>query len=107
MCRSVRPVRLPERWRHRGTRWGIASHRAAAAGRGVSGGGDYEVNLTAWLAGGYWVRLTDPLELDSKRHTVLAGLKNMNPRHWSEAVASIRDGRPSGDGDEVRAGLLI
>lgn len=26
---------------------------------------DYEANIVAWLTGGYWVRLTDPLELGS------------------------------------------
>lgn len=68
---------------------------------------DYEANLTAWLADSYWVRLTDPIELDPARLALVADSGQVAVARWLEIVAQIRAG-PSGDGrSQDGAGTLI
>jgi hypothetical protein len=57
-------------------------------------GSDYEVNLTAWLADSYWIRLTDPDELDADRLRVLADISRQPIEEWCGVVSRIR-GAPS------------
>ncbi len=55
---------------------------------------DYEANLTAWLADSYWIRLTDPDELDGDRLRVLADISRQPIEEWCGVVSRIR-GAPS------------
>jgi len=66
---------------------------------------DYEVNVTAWLAASYWVRLTDPVELTSSRLQLLSRLTADCVRDWCEIVAQITSGPSTIDADR-RGGLL-
>jgi hypothetical protein len=65
---------------------------------------DYEANLTAWLADSYWVRLTDPDELDADRLRILADIARQPLEDWVGLVSRIR-GAPSLD--TVPTGTLI
>lgn len=51
---------------------------------------DYKINLSAWLTGGYWVRLTDPVEVEPAKRALLARLDSANEAEWVELVATIR-----------------
>lgn len=107
MCRSDKPLAI---------RHGAAFDPAAFRNAGGSGApvgfsqvtallrrvesdhdrSDYEANLTAWLADSYWVRLTDPDELDADRIAILAGLPRQPLHRWCDLVAQIR-GVPAAD----------
>ena len=52
----------------------------------------YEVNLTAWLTDSYWVRLSDPVELDALRLEMLADAADGSVADWCETVAAIKAG---------------
>jgi hypothetical protein len=67
---------------------------------------DYEANITAWLADSYWVRLTDPVELDGARLRLLGDIRRVSAQNWSDAVAEIRAGAAN-DRDPDSAGTLI
>ncbi len=66
---------------------------------------DYEANITAWLVDSYWVRLTDPVELDASRLTVLASATDLGPEQWCRVAKRIRSGS-SRDAPEARGALL-
>jgi hypothetical protein len=53
------------------------------------GGSGYEANLTAWLMGSYWVRLTRPLEFSPAKLAVLADYAGLEDADWLDAVASV------------------
>lgn len=55
----------------------------------------YEANLTAWLTGSYWVRLTDPIELSLGKLQLLEGLSSHCSSPWKPTVAAIRAGQPA------------
>jgi len=65
---------------------------------------DYEANLTAWLAGSYWIRLTDPVELDASRLAILADIARQPIENWCSLVSHIR-GAPATE--SVAPGKLI
>jgi hypothetical protein len=65
---------------------------------------DYEANLTAWLTDSYWVRLTDPIELDADRLGILAEIARQPLEDWCELASRIR-GAPSPE--TVEPGALI
>ncbi|MBS0480526.1 MAG: hypothetical protein JSR79_14660 [Proteobacteria bacterium] len=65
---------------------------------------DYEANLTAWLTDSYWVRLTDPDELDADRLAILADIPRQPLDRWCDLVARIR-GAPATDA--VAPGRLV
>ncbi len=69
-----------------------------------SGTPGYEANFTAWLTASYWVRLTDPVELDSPRLALLAAATEGSVSDWCDAVTRIRGG-PADDTMEC-CGLL-
>lgn len=68
---------------------------------------DYEANLTAWLADSYWVRLTDPVELDAARLSWLADSGRGPVARWCETVAMIRAGLSRNRDQQDGAGTLI
>lgn len=51
----------------------------------------YEVNLTASLAGSYWVRLTQPRELSEAELRRISGICDHDKDHWLEFVAKLRN----------------
>lgn len=51
----------------------------------------YEANMCAWLAGSYWVRLTDPVECDADMGEVDA-LDVLSTPAWLAFVDRVRDG---------------
>lgn len=70
---------------------------------------DYEINLSAQLAGSYWVRLTDPIELGPAKLARLDALScpgRSTVPDWCDAVTDIRSG-PSIFADEDILGRLI
>ena len=66
---------------------------------------DYEANFTAWLSGSYWVRLSDPVELDAARLEMVVRAADAGVDGWREAVGSIRAGSRMDTGSP--AGMLI
>jgi hypothetical protein len=65
--------------------------RIRADGGGTS---DYEINLRAWLTGGYWVRLTDPAYVTQSAREQLAAEAHMADDAWIELVDNIGSGPP-------------
>jgi len=117
MCRSLRPLELqrgerfdPSAFRNAGgTGAPVGSSQVTALLRRVDedrGRADYEVNLSAWLTGSYWVRLTDPAELGADRRAMITGIMKLNARCWIDTVTNIRDEQSSRE-DTARVGLLI
>lgn len=67
---------------------------------------DYETNLSAWLTESYWVRLADPLQLNSDKLAKLGRLSELQPEDWYKVVAEIRSGPP--EPQEAKAhGMLL
>ncbi len=67
---------------------------------------DYEVNLSAFLTDSYWVRLLDPLELQSDKVSLLNSIEGCNPNEWHEAVEYIRSGPSMLRGAQAQGALL-
>jgi hypothetical protein len=105
-CHSANPLKIcrggeifdPQQFRN-------ASHTGAPVGpsqvtallRRVGPGGqeaprktNYEVNLTAWLTGDYWVKLADPMELTSKKLNLLKNAAKISSDNWLSFVADLR-----------------
>ena len=104
MCRSDVPLRLKSGapFDHRAYR--NATGTGAPVGRsqvtalltpnGQSRGrAEYEINLNAWLAESYWVRLTDPLELSPAKIKAIKECIRIRVDDWNEFVTSLRTGR--------------
>lgn len=67
---------------------------------------DYEVNLSAWLTAGYWVRLADPTELSPEFDRVNA-IKKSSAEEWLEFVDWARRGIDGRGPVEMQQGSLI
>jgi hypothetical protein len=65
----------------------------------------YEANFVAQLVGSYWVRLTDPIELDASRLNWLACAIQADTQGWLKTVSMVREGPRSDYGGE-RGSLL-
>lgn len=105
MCSSTRPLELTY-----GTPFDVSAHRNAGGSgapvgasqvtallrrveaRGESVG--YEVNLRATLTGGYWVRLTDPADIDTDLSAALAEAAVLDVAGWLDLARRFR-GLPS------------
>lgn len=118
MCRSDAPLELrrgetfdPSAFRNAGgTGAPVGASQVTALLKRVGedrDNADYEANLTAWLGDSYWVRLTDPVELDAARQTMLADIGRVPVQCWCEAVSEIRAGPPNGSGPDDGIGTLI
>ncbi len=105
MCRSDKPLAIKHGERFDPTAFRNAGGTGAPVGfsqvtallRRVQfdqDNSDYESNLTAWLADSYWVRLTDPVELDADRLRILAEIARQPLEDWCGLVSHIR-GAPS------------
>ena len=64
---------------------------------------DYEVNLIAWLTGGYWVRLSDPVEVAPELLAQLDESAALDPEEWLSLAARLREGPQRA----ARAGELL
>lgn len=53
---------------------------------------DYEVNLSAWLTGSYWVRLSDPVELDAAKLAKVRDIGGGSLSLWCNTVEEVRSG---------------
>ncbi|MDP3634926.1 hypothetical protein [Phenylobacterium sp.] len=104
MCKSAEPLELrcdgepfdPSAFRNAGgTGAPVGNSQVTALLKRVGSEGansDYQVNLSAWLAGGYWVRLTDPIEITPDKAALLAQLNQGNLPDWAALVDSVRRG---------------
>ncbi|RWK44844.1 hypothetical protein [Mesorhizobium sp.] len=117
MCRSEEPLLVrrgepfdPAAFRNAGgTGAPVGASQVTALLRRVaadSDDADYEVNLNAWLAESYWVRLIDPAELDLGKLAMLHTLADLEPENWCKAVAEIRGGLPEIQETKARGTLL-
>jgi hypothetical protein len=101
MCRSGEPLELrsgvtfhPGEYRNAGTTGAPvgASQVTALLQRtrpsGVKGG--YEANMTAELAGSYWVRLSDPKELSESARRLMKQAEGMSPEDWLDLAFDLR-----------------
>lgn len=52
---------------------------------------EYEANVIAWLTGGYWVRLSDPRELDARAIADIAHFGG-NVDDWMDLICRVRGG---------------
>jgi hypothetical protein len=56
----------------------------------ASDAADYAVNLRATLSSSYWVKLTDPIELDAATIAKLSGAASLNLSGWRSLACEIR-----------------
>lgn len=107
MCQSDQPLRIrrgvpfdPSAFRNAGgTGAPVGASQVTALLRRTgtdTPGADYEVNLCAWLVDSYWVRLTDPVELDQAKLELLSQGARQDVAGWLDLVGRIRSGPPSG-----------
>ena len=118
MCRSESPLKLrrgetfdPSAFRNAGgTGAPVGASQVTALLRRVEpdqGIVGYEANITAWLTDSYWVRLADPVELDARRHGILAEVGDVDSSGWCDAVAEIRSGAATALRNDNGMGTLI
>lgn len=116
VCRSEEPLTVrrgepfnPAAFRNAGgTGAPVGASQVTALLRRVAedpGRSDYEVNLCAWLTGGYWVRLIDPVELDAPKLAMLETIADHEAENWCVTVAQIRNGSEM-EKAEARGALL-
>ena len=103
MCFSNEPLTLS-----RGTPFDVSAYRNAG-GTGAPVGAsqvtallqrvtqpaatsDYEINLSAWLTGGYWVRLSDPVEIPAELSARLDQSGDLGQQGWLGLAARLREG---------------
>lgn len=67
---------------------------------------EYEANITAWLTGSYWVRLTDPVELDAARLAIVSSAAEGGVEELRRATTAVRSGPPANGSLEARGALL-
>ena len=104
MCYSAEPLSLacgeekfdPSAFRNAGGSGAPVGHsQVTALLKRVEQGtmtSDYGVNLSAWLTGGYWVRLTDPIEVTSDKQALIERLNEPSGAEWMVLVKAIRAG---------------
>jgi hypothetical protein len=116
MCRSAEPLSIrrgepfdPRAFRNAGgTGAPVGASQVTALLRRVEYDGEasgYEANIVAWLTESYWVRLTDPLDLNTARLERIAQLAEQGAHGWQDAVDAIRSG-PSAVNHDGRQALL-
>jgi len=68
---------------------------------------DYAINFEAQLAGGYWVRLADPVLVDAKNARLLDRTDSATLSEWLDLVGSMRSGPRANFRDRGEAELLL
>jgi hypothetical protein len=106
MCMSSAPLVI-----ERGTSFDVSAYRnAGGSGAPVGasqvtallrrsaedlGRSDYEVNLRAWLTGSYWVKLSDPVEVEASLSERLAAISDVaGDAEWLRIASDIRGVAP-------------
>lgn len=69
-------------------------------------GADYEANVTAWLTGAYWARLSDPQELDAGSIAEIEHFSG-DDQAWLNFLARIRNVEPEVHKIACGSGLLL
>lgn len=116
MCRSSEPLSIrhgepfdPAAFRNAGgTGAPVGASQVTALLRRVDEDAEspaYEANIVAWLTGSYWVRLTDPADVEAHRLARIDRATEGGVRGWREVVTAIRSG-PSAAVAGERGGLL-
>lgn len=67
---------------------------------------DYEINLLAWLTGGYWVRLSDPVELTTEANQEIADFEGTVDQ-WLRLSERVRRPKHSHVSCEPHESLLL
>jgi hypothetical protein len=117
VCWSETPLVLergiafdPSKYRNAaGTGAPIGPSQVTALLKRVQGSGghtDYEVNMRAWLVGGYWVKLTDPVDLPAHK-LAEADRRLRTGEDWVDYVRRLRDGPTEIKESIPEQGLLI
>jgi hypothetical protein len=103
MCYSITPLRVergspfdPTAYRNAGgTQAPVGASQVTALLKKVgveSEASDYEANMRATLVEGYWVRLTDPVELSAAQIKQLSEASTRKLEHWIEFSRCLREG---------------
>lgn len=101
MCHSAQPLTIrrgelfdPSAFRNAGgTGAPVGASQVTALLRRVDRDGEhsgYEANLTAWLTGSYWVRLSDPRELNNESIEIIARAAENGVCGWRAALDAVR-----------------
>lgn len=117
MCWSEKPLTIrhgepfdPGAFRNAGgTRSPVGASQVTALLQRVGDESDqaqYEANFVACLTGSYWVRLIDPVELDTSKLALLKKLTECGMEMWCERVAELLRGPPAYVATETRGALL-
>lgn len=101
ICHSDEPLTVanhgrfdPSAYRNVGDQGGpVGSSQVTALIRQTSSsiGGDYEISMRARLSGSYWVRLVDPIEIDTSDSRLLDAFIGSNT-DWLSLVKGIKEG---------------
>lgn len=67
---------------------------------------DYEANIVATLTGSYWVRLIDPVEIDTAERSLVDAAGNLSVIEWCRTIARIRSGPSANDAGTADGALL-
>jgi hypothetical protein len=67
---------------------------------------DYEANIVATLTGSYWVRLIDPVEIDTAERSLVDAAGNLSVIEWCRTIARIRGGPSANDAGTADGALL-
>ena len=67
---------------------------------------DYEINLHAWLTGGYWVRLADPVELTAEANQEIADFEGTVDQ-WLRLSERVRRPKHNHVSSEAHESLLF
>lgn len=68
---------------------------------------DYQVNLRAWLTGSYWVRLTDPVQINWAEFDRLVSGDEMTDCEWLDFVEGVLSGPAVASSENLETSLLI
>lgn len=117
MCRLSSPLRLqrgtpfdPKAYRNVGGKGApIGASQVTALLRRVADPkrhSDYEANIVAWLAESYWVRLTDPIDIDAAAVDAIQNLGRSH-REWVRIVRELKSDRQSDRAFDDKGDLLL
>ncbi|MER9392394.1 MULTISPECIES: hypothetical protein [unclassified Mesorhizobium] len=73
----------------------------------LHGGSDYEVNLSAWLTGAYWVRLTDAVLLTAANRKLIERATKSSEADWVDLSKAVREGPSFGLSSTQTTGTLL
>ena len=119
MCQSSQPLTLrrgvevfdPSAFRNAGGKGAPVGYSQVTAllrrVDGQQGASDYEVNLSAWLTGAYWVRLTDAVLLTAHNRALMARASKISETEWVDLSTAVREGPSFGVPSKYATGTLL